>query len=95
MSDETALRKDAERAARAQALLDDEMLAEAFDGLERAYFEAWKDPGVVAPADVDGRERLWQAAQIVGKVRTHLKEIASRGTLAHAELQRLAQGAKS
>lgn len=94
MTDDLKLHKDAERGAQAEALLESALVKEAFDRLERSYFEAWRDPTVIAGSDVAGRERLWQAAQIVGKVRTHLSIVARDGRVAIAELQNLAQGGK-
>lgn len=90
MSDELKLRKDAERAARATRLIDDPLLTEIFTGLEAEYVDFWR--GKTAIADVDGRERLWQAVQIIGKVRNQLKTIAADGRMAERELQKLAQG---
>lgn len=91
MPDEIALQRDISRAARAEALLRDDLLTEAFDGLEAVYFDAWK---ASPPRDTEGRERLWQAAQIAGKVREHLKSIASHGKLAQRELDDLARMAE-
>lgn len=72
-----------DRAARAKALLDDSLIAEAFTDLEAAYITAWR---MSDPRDNDGRERLWIALQIVGKVRTHLQAVIADGTIAAAEL---------
>jgi hypothetical protein len=71
------------RAARAQALLDNELLAEAFDTLDAEYIRAWRG----TPArDVLAREKLWQAVNVVGLVRGHLARIMADGKLAQAEL---------
>jgi hypothetical protein len=71
------------RAARAAALLENELLAEAFAKLDADYVRAWR----VTPArDVAAREKLWQAVNVVGLVRDHLAKIISGGTLAAAEL---------
>jgi hypothetical protein len=88
MIDESKLRLDAARAARARALLDNELLIEAFTKLETDYVAAWK----LTPArDNDGRERLWQAVQIVGKIKDHLATVIENGKLAEAELKQLAE----
>jgi hypothetical protein len=87
MSDEIALNRAAERAARADALLRDELLTEAFQTLDRDYMTAWRLTG---PRDTEARERLWQAVQIVGKVRDHLTNVVNGGKLAHRELAELA-----
>jgi len=87
MADEIALTKAGERAARAQRLLDDALLIEAFDTLDRDYLKAWR---ATAARDTDARERLWQAVQVVAKVRDHLAGAVTNGKLAQRELDELA-----
>lgn len=91
MTDEIALAKATERAAQAQRLLDDKMLTEAFKGLEEAYTSAWRATTI---DDISGREKLFLAINIVGKVRDHLTAIVNNGKLAQAELKDLAQTAE-
>jgi hypothetical protein len=91
MADESVLQQAAAKAARAQALLDDELLSEAFSALEASYASAWR--GTVID-DVAGREKLFLAINIVGKVRDHLSSVIANGTLAKAELKELAQTAE-
>jgi hypothetical protein len=68
VTDESKLNQAAARAVRAQNLLDNELLAEAFKGLEDAYTAAWR----ASTADQAGqREKLYLAINIVGKVREH------------------------
>jgi hypothetical protein len=90
-TDEIALNRAAERAARAEALLRDELLLEAFDTLDQEYVKAWR---ATAARDNDARERLWQAVQIVAKVRDHLGSVLSSGKLAQRELNDLAERKK-
>lgn len=90
MSDELKLRKDAERGSRAENLLDNPLIVEAFNELEQAYIKHWRES--TALNDAQGRERLWQAVQILGKVRKHLQTVAADGRVAAAELSTLAQG---
>ncbi len=90
--DELKERKALERGARAQALLDDPLFEEIFGELEREYFEFWRYSTI--QNDVAGRERLWQAGQIVGKVRTHLQTMVRDGKLSSAQLNDLRQGGK-
>jgi hypothetical protein len=83
---EDKLQRDIVRGTRAAELLKSELLQECFTTLERDYIEAWK----IAPArDTDGRERLWQAVNIVGKVRDHLVKVANDGKLAQRHLNEL------
>lgn len=87
MTDDIALHKATAKAARAQELLSDETLAEAFSGLESAYIQAWRSTTI---EDVTSREKLFLAINVVGKVRDHLTAIVSNGKLAQAELNHLA-----
>jgi hypothetical protein len=83
MSDEFALNRDINRAAQAQALLDNDLIKEAFATLEADYIAAWRE---TSARDTDARERLWQALQLVGKVRGHLAGVVAGGRFAQAEL---------
>jgi hypothetical protein len=91
VTDETALTKATERAAQAQRLLDDKMLSESFKGLEEAYTAAWRATTI---DDVSGREKLFLAINVVGKVRDHLTSIVNDGKLAQAELKDLRETAE-
>ena len=71
------------RGARADLLLNDELLKEAFTQIERDYIDVWRRS---SPRDTDDRERLWQAVNIVGKVRDHLVKVMNDGKLAQREL---------
>jgi hypothetical protein len=75
-----------ERGARARALLDNELLRGAFKTLEDDYTAAWK---TWPAADTAGRERLWQAVNVLGKVRDHLGRVVADGKLARRELNDL------
>jgi hypothetical protein len=86
MADEIALNRAAERGARAQRLLEDNLLAEAFATLDAEYTKAWR---ATAARDTDARERLWQAVQVVAKVRDHLVSVANGGKLAQREMNDL------
>lgn len=91
MSDESSLDQAAAKALRAQELLDNELLSEAFRGLEDNYTAAWRATTI---DDVGAREKLFLAINIVGKVRDHLTAIVANGKLAQAELKELAQVAE-
>jgi len=91
MSDENVLERAAARAARAEVLLDDEILNEAFAALEKSYIAAWRATTV---DDAAGREKLFLAINIVGKVRDHLAGVVANGKLARAELKELAETAE-
>lgn len=87
MSDEVKLSAIRSRGERARALLDNDLLNEAFASLEAFYIDAWKTNA--RGAGPDGRERLWQAVQVLGDVRDHLEKMVSDGHLAEAELDAL------
>ena len=91
MADEIALNRAAERGARAQRLLEDNLLAEAFAMLDAEYTKAWR---ATAARDTDARERLWQAVNVLRKVKDHLTKIVSDGKLAQREIDQLAQRRK-
>lgn len=91
MTDEIALHKATAKAARAQELLSDDLLQEAFSGLEASYAFAWRSTMI---EDVSAREKLFLAINIVGKVRDHLHRIVNDGKLAAAELKALADTAE-
>jgi hypothetical protein len=91
MSDEIKLNADLARQARAQALMENDLLQEAFVRLEERYLEEWR----VSPfRDTDARERLWQAVNILRKVKDHLGRIVADGKLAQREIDQLAQRRK-
>jgi hypothetical protein len=91
MTDETRLNETATRGVRAGELLDNELLTEAFTALETSYTSAWRATVI---DDVAGREKLFLAINIVGKVRDHLATVIANGKLAQAELDELAQTAE-
>lgn len=80
------LQADITRGHHAERLLADEVLTGAFDGLKAEYLKAWEESRY---NDTEGRERLWQAYQIIGKVRTHLELMVGNGSLARKELNAL------
>jgi len=86
MSDEISLARDAARGARAKALLENELLVEAFEALEKEYTAAWRSTGA---RDSEAREKLYLAVNIVGKVREHLNYVINNGKLAQAELDKI------
>lgn len=78
-----ALRRDMERASRAQALLRDEMLTEAFQSLRAQYLRAWEMTGAL---DTEAREKLHLAVVVLAKVRAELEQTVIGGQLAGHEL---------
>ncbi len=85
---EHRLNLDIARRARAEVLLRNELLQEAFDKLEARYIEEWRASQF---RDTDARERLWGAVNVLRKVKDHLAQIVSDGKLAQREVDRLTE----
>ena len=75
-------REGQNRGERAKALLRDPLILEAFDKLEEAYTNAWKNDS----SSIDERETLFQMHQALKAVRGHLTEVVETGNLAKLEL---------
>jgi predicted metal-dependent hydrolase len=75
------------RAAQAKQVLEHELFVEAFTKLEADYIKGWRESHA---RDTDARERLWQALQILGKVKGHLASYVQDGKLAQREIDLLA-----
>lgn len=87
MIDEDALAQATAKAARAQGLLANELLLEAYATIEADLIAAW----IASPArDTDGRERCWAAVQANRKHKAYLESVVNDGKLAAAQLKQLA-----
>jgi hypothetical protein len=77
---------DAEtRASHAKYLLEDPLLSEVFDEIEKAAVSAWLQTGVGMEAE---REFAFHAAKAVGRIRETLKSIVDNGLIAAARAVR-------
>src|ERR1700750_1486340 len=85
MSDDR-LRDGISSAQGARELLQHEMLKEAFDSLQTDYMNLWKH---TKPSEVEGREKIFIAWHVVGKVQEHLQRILENGKLAQIELDEM------
>ena len=83
--DEAKLLADTAKADRANSLLDNETLKEAFDYLEAKYMEAWRNTGISVDESYK-RERLFQAVNILGLVKDHLRRVVDGGKLAKVQI---------
>lgn len=72
-----------------QAMMELEQTQGAFAELKGEYIKAWEATPL---RDTEGRERLWQAVQIIGKVESHLIQQVQNGKIAEADIQRLRKG---
>jgi hypothetical protein len=88
MTEEIKLLNEVERGRRAQDLLADPLLMEAFGTLEQAYTTAWAGTAVKA---VEDREIVWRHMQSLRKVRSHLETAVRTGTMAKSQLNDLHQ----
>jgi hypothetical protein len=84
MVDEQKLLEDIDAGARAEAARGS--LEHAFAELRRQYLEAWRGSRL---DDVAGRERLWQADQILGRVEAQLRQVANGGKIARRQLEEI------
>lgn len=85
MSDDR-LRDDISRAQWASDLLQNDLLKEAFQTLQDDYMKLWKH---TKPSDTEGRETIFKAWHVVGKVQEHLNRVLENGKLAKRELDDL------
>ena len=91
MIDEIALQRDVNRAARAEALLRNELFQEAYATFERELVEAWKG----TPSDQPRiRERIWDMVKANERHRIFLQGIVRDGKIAQADLDMLAEQRK-
>ena len=81
--DEIKAQKAVSRAAQATALMQSELLQEAFKTMEADYIDFWK---LTPVRDQDARERVWNAIQVIGKVKGHLQKVLDDGKLAKRDL---------
>jgi hypothetical protein len=83
MSDELKLANENDRGARAETLLKDDLLQEAFNTLKDQYKnEIFK----TSITDDEGRKHLWLSYNTIQKVEEHLQEVMLTGKLANEQL---------
>lgn len=83
MSDELKLANENDRGARAETLLKDDLLQEAFNTLKNQYKDEIFKTSIT---DDDGRKHLWLSYNTIQKVEEHLQEIMLTGKLANEQL---------
>ena len=67
-----------QRERRAQALVDDELLNEAFDALKEDLMNRWSNSG---SADLEARESIWLAMRLLDRIHGHLTSIIETGQM--------------
>lgn len=88
MSDEDKWHSDLGRAKRAQLLMDDELLQEAFSSLEDHYTKLWRESVF---KDADGRERCFYLIAALNQVKGHLQQVLDGGKNAVQNIEWLAK----
>lgn len=83
MASETALRLKQERGARAKALLDNDLLNEAWDRLEADLNQAFRDS---RDGDSDLRERIWVSIKLLRNQKDYIKKMVTEGEAASKQL---------
>jgi hypothetical protein len=84
--EEMALRKAAERGPRAKALLDNDLLKEAFEKIEQTLMDDWRN---TSSEDNQRREDAWRTFKLLQNLRGHLGRIVTNGDAAAKELLRV------
>ena len=74
------------RGLRAQAILDDALVGEAFAAIEQECIAEWRR----APArDVEGRERIWLMLKLAERLKAHFDSVVTSGKLAGERIAQL------
>jgi len=71
------------RAEKAEALLRNELLTEAFDYLERQFIQAWRSSGI---GEAEDRERIYQLSQNLEALRGYFQTVISDGKMAQSQI---------
>ena len=74
------------RQAKAEALLRNEILQEAFDYLDKEFVSAWRSSGI---DDSAARERLYMLCQNLSALKGYIGSVVEDGKLARAALEEL------
>jgi hypothetical protein len=86
---EQDLRQTMARSERAQALLDDPLLVDAFAALEAKWLSAWRN----SPSrDSDGREKIWLHLKALEELKGQLESVLTDGIVARDQLTKLRSG---
>ena len=78
-----SLEQENHRGNQARELLENPLLAEAFDHVESEIKRAWEDSPV---RDIEGREKLYQMLMLNRKVKRHIESVVQTGEMARRTL---------
>lgn len=80
------LQEQINRGEAAQALLSNELLIEAFEGLKRTYTQVWQTSRVNQTAE---REEAFKLFNTISTVQSHLETILANGKMSSKQLQNI------
>jgi len=89
--DEIKLGIARDRGFRAQELLNNSLLNEAFAAIEERYLSEWRASKV---ADQEAREAAWRALKTLDGIKDLLKRYVMDGKIAASDLERLSEDTK-
>ena len=78
------LNQELNQANKAKQLFENPLLKDSFDKLRKLYSESLFNTGAT---ELDAREKLWLAYNVVGKVEQNLLEMIDTGKLAEKQLE--------
>jgi hypothetical protein len=71
------------RAEKAEALLRNELLTDAFDYLEQQFIQAWRSSGI---GEAEDRERIYQLSQNLDALKGYFQTVISDGKMAQSQI---------
>jgi len=76
-------RQRQDRAAKAEALLRNELFIEAFEYLDEQFVEAWRTSSI---DDEEAREKIFHLMQALGAVKGYFQSVVEDGKMAQVQL---------
>ena len=83
---EGKLISEVERGHKAQQLLNNEVLLEAFETLDKEFTTAWKNTSLDQGVE---RDRLYNLCQALNSLQSYLDSVAQNGRLAENQLNKI------
>lgn len=77
------LHEEDARGVRAKELLENPLLVESYETIEREIMQAWESSPV---RDIEGREKLYQMLMILRRVKRHIQSVVETGEMARRTL---------
>ena len=71
------------RAEKAEALLRNELLTDAFDYLEKQFIQAWRSSGI---GEAEDRERIYQLSQNLEALKGYFQTVILDGKMAQSQI---------